>query len=451
MRHVILAVVAAAYAVLVSAHPADASISGAAISTYTPSYSGPCPKTIKFEGSIAGTPGTTFIYNFNRFIDSVQHLAGGATVTMPASGVLVVSDSISISATTGGKTFDQIWVHNISGGQSDVYSNEANFSVTCGAKPTPKPKAKLPYPTDLENTVDQHTCAAHNLFAGLFCNSALHAGYLVLIWDYKKPARADGYHIYETGAAIYEHVATQNNSQLTIEFLKPEKGAKGGWGGLCYLVRAFKGKTESRPSNTFCVPEKYKYTGPPAVSQVVELQPTVSICRWHQYIFEGFLSTYAGGAPALSCSPIEIGFVHIDNGSSAWLYHENVDYQSAMTFDQSAIKGLRVFKATLELTLPKHGGSFNCYGSLGMVTAPFDPNGSNWISGDFSTFPTHAHFGDGSSPSIDVTGIVKAWATGKASNYGFVTRSSDENFGAEENNSCFLQFENNAVLRIEHF
>jgi len=122
-----------------------------------------------------------------------------------------------------------------------------------------------------------------------------------------------------------------------------------------------------------------------------------------------------------------------------------------LTFDQSAIKGLHVFKAMLELTLPKHGGAFNCYSSLGMVTAPFNANGSDWIQGDFSTFPTRAHFIRSSPPSIDATAIVKAWAAGKTPNYGFVTRSADENFGAEDNAWRFLNFENNAVLRIEHF
>ena len=122
-----------------------------------------------------------------------------------------------------------------------------------------------------------------------------------------------------------------------------------------------------------------------------------------------------------------------------------------MTFDQSSIQGLRVFKATLQLTLPRHG-DLNCYGSTGMVTSPFDPNGSDWISGDFTRFPTQPHFRSGSNPFIDVTGIVKAWSTGKTANYGFVMKSNDENFGANEAwNVCSTQFEDNAVLRIEHY
>jgi hypothetical protein len=448
MRYAISAI-AVVLAVFACVHPVYASITAAHLGPKTTNYTGKCPKTLNFTGAITGTPGTTLIYSFNRFIGGKQYLSGNTSGTIPSGGSLDVSDSMTIPTTTPtlGRNFDQIWVHNISGGQTDVYSNEAHFDVDCGVPPTPKP-SPLPFPTHLKNTVNQKVCEQHATLAGLFCNSALHAGDLVLVWNYKDKGKITGYHIYETGVAIYERVDTQNNRQFTISFLKPEKG---GFGGLCYQVRAYKGKVESRPSNTFCVAEKYKYTGPPAVSQVTELQPTVSVCRWHQYIFEGFLSTYAGGAPPLQCGPIEIAFAHIDDGSGPWLYHENVDYQSALAFDQSAIQGLRVFKATLELTLPRGGGKFSCYGGLGFVPSPFDPNGGNWIQGDFSTFPTEAHFGKGSNQSIDVTGIVKAWASGKTPNYGFVTRSSDENFGAEDNGWCFLNFENNAVLRIEHY
>jgi hypothetical protein len=135
-------IVAAAAVVAVSiAHPAKASITGATISTTQPSYSGTCPVTIAFTGSVTGTPGTAFTYSFNRFVNGVQQVVAGGTVTL-SSGSYAVNDSIPISATTSAKTFDQIWVHNISGGQTDVYSNQANFSVTCGG-PTPNPRYVL--------------------------------------------------------------------------------------------------------------------------------------------------------------------------------------------------------------------------------------------------------------------------------------------------------------------
>src|ERR1700680_4601866 len=150
MRHAIWVSVCAAITVLVCANPANAQITGAVISTDHHSYVGPCPVTIAFDGSVIGKPGTVFSYNFNQFIDSVQHIAGGATMRVPAGRIVKVSDSISISKSTSGVTFDQIWVHNISGSQPDFYSNKANFSVVCGAPPKPRP---IRAPTKLTNTV----------------------------------------------------------------------------------------------------------------------------------------------------------------------------------------------------------------------------------------------------------------------------------------------------------
>src|SRR5215470_9710562 len=169
MRYAISAI-AVALTVFACAHPAYASITAASLNTKTPMLTGPCPKTVSFTGSIIGTPGTTFMYSFNRFINGTQQVVNVGSGTIPASSSLPVSDSMTISMPASGRTFDQIWVHNITGGQSDVYSNEVGFTVTCGAppKPTPKPTPKpyhLPYPTHLKNTVDAKVCGQHGGFA----------------------------------------------------------------------------------------------------------------------------------------------------------------------------------------------------------------------------------------------------------------------------------------------
>src|SRR6202049_3782358 len=102
--------------------PAAASITSASVSG--PSFSGPCPTTMVFKGTVTGTPGTTFKLSFNRLIKGVQQLADESSASIPACVSLAVSDSFVIVKNASGSTFDQIWVHGISGGQSDVYSNK---------------------------------------------------------------------------------------------------------------------------------------------------------------------------------------------------------------------------------------------------------------------------------------------------------------------------------------
>ena len=115
---------------MVTARPALANITGASISGAA-SFTGVCPHSMTFSGTITGTPGTTFTYAFNRFINGAQQITDQGAHLMPASGQFPVSDSITISSATSGATFDQIWVHGIAGGQMDVYSNKQPFAVTC--------------------------------------------------------------------------------------------------------------------------------------------------------------------------------------------------------------------------------------------------------------------------------------------------------------------------------
>ena len=462
MRHAIWAI-AGALAVMICANPANAAITGATISTSQPSYSGSCPTTIPFKGTITGTAGTVFTYTFNRFIDSVQHLSSSVTMTMPSGGSYSVSDSYSIPSSTSARTFDQIWVHNISGGQSDVYSNEADFSVTCGVPPPPP--SRIPAPTKLSNTVKPATCGQHGGLAGLFCPGALSTGYLVLVWDYKTKSEAniDGYHVYEVSKDHNDRVYTQDNAQATLAFLKPTKG---GFSRRCYEVTAFKGTTESKRSDEFCVPKDYEYSGPPGVVHTLTLHPTGMTCKQLILRVPGSVSTYPGCT--FYGGYILMGFNHIKNcctdlyGTAPYI--TNV-WRTALAYDPSSIRGLNVFKATLLLKHPKakntgqwidetraHEG-YECYGGLGMVTAPWPNNHTNYFADDFSKYPTHPHFNVDSaegSPSIDVTEIVRAWASGKASNYGFVFREPTPNQSAHPS-YCYQFFDARPVLSIEAY
>jgi hypothetical protein len=123
--------IAAAMVVLGVTHPANAQISGATLSTSQPSYAGNCPTTVSFSGSITGKPGTTFRFTFAWLAG--KDFSGDFAGTMPPSGSLPVQFSISV---TGSITDSmQVWVRNISGGQPNVYSNSAEYSVACKFNP----------------------------------------------------------------------------------------------------------------------------------------------------------------------------------------------------------------------------------------------------------------------------------------------------------------------------
>jgi hypothetical protein len=303
--------------------------------------------------------------------------------------------------------------------------------------PVPTPRrtpAPLDVPTDLALTQNASTCSKHGGLAGLFCPSALKAGYLVLVWDYpvKSQSAVDGYHVYEVQRGKPSRVDTQQNNQATISFLKPDSDL---FGGRCYEVVAFKGSTESKPSKTFCVPQMYEahtFGGP----------------YWacHQkYANMGSNYHWIGCAN----SKLLAGYAHKQGGSGANYWNVNAVWRSGVYFSslQGDLKGLHILRADLAFTMPK-GQDQACYGGVGAALEDIGWQvkiGSNGkahsvdalTTADFSSYTTPAHFGS-TLVTIDVTEIVKAWAAGKTHDYGFVLRGTDESLNATNNKQCVL-------------
>jgi hypothetical protein len=78
------------------ASPAAATITGVKIAATQPAWTGTCPITISFAGSITGTPGTQFSYDFLSTVDNVVKAFGQGTVTMPASGSISIYHDYAI-------------------------------------------------------------------------------------------------------------------------------------------------------------------------------------------------------------------------------------------------------------------------------------------------------------------------------------------------------------------
>jgi hypothetical protein len=321
----------AAAVFVIIARPAAAAITTTTLTATTPSYSGKCPVTEAFSGTIVGTPGTAFQYSFNRFINGAQQVQAIGAATIPTGGSLPVSDSFSIPANSTGANFDQIWVHNIAGGQPDVYSPKATFNVACV---NPNPYA------------------------------ILHPG-----------------------------VTTLAKPLITLHTKW--------WGWRKY---------------------EYKWVG---------------------------ISTYQPEAGTGPCTDLCVGWNHIKNGDSFWLFHWNYYLRSALLFDQSSIAGAKPTKATLTLT--ETTGKIACFGGVGRATL-------NWQGGtnDFSApYPSDGDFSlpvssqrTGMTETFDVTPIVQAWASGAFPNNGFVLKSSTEDNGSNGNDGCFVDFGTDGVLTI---
>ncbi|HME82574.1 MAG TPA: DNRLRE domain-containing protein [Candidatus Eremiobacteraceae bacterium] len=329
-RNVAFAAAVFAFALgVVAARPAAATVTAATITATTPSFSGKCPTAEAFKGTIAGTPGTTLQYSFNRYINGAQQVQNVGAATIPWGGSIAVSDSFSITTSSTGANFDQLWVHNIAGGQADVYSNKATFAVACGA--------------------------------------------------------ANPYGVLHQANSLVRPLITLHTKW---------------WGWRKY---------------------EYKWVG---------------------------MSTYQPEVGTGPCADLCTGWVHIKNGDSFYLYHWNFYLRSALLFDQAAISGAHVGKATL--TIKPTTGEMACFGGIGRATV-------SWIGGsnDFTApYPVDADFSapvvqqTASTFTFDVTPIVQGWASGATTNNGFVLRGRSEDNGSNGNDSCTVDFATDGVLTI---
>lgn len=424
-------------------------ILGATLSSSSTSYAGPCPATMSFNGTVLGTTGTKFTLSFNRFISGVQTIVDKGSFTMPPAGSLAVSDSISVGASASVLTFDQIWVHNITPAQPDVYGNKVDFTVSCGGAPataTPGPSGLVDYigtPGNLRKTLDPTECGKYSsVFGSLFCPGAIKdSTKVVLVWDWPTEIfcpegkscykRVDGYHVFRSsGSSGLVKVATiddQDQKARAFTFAS----------GDCFVVRAYYRELESANSNEFCLPP----AGGRAV--VTTTSPLVRAQSYSRSIYREANDWYCTGAPFASVDksgtgsgvamvppavdlPVQVGNWHRwDSGTEpfpCWEYSFGVS-RAALLFNLDAFKGKYVDKATL--TYKAAGDPPTCASQL--LTAREDWTGKDQGSytppGDlFEYLPTTM---TGDHFSMDVTKALRDWKT-YGNNYGFVMRSEDE-------------------------
>lgn len=374
-----------------------------------------------------------------------------------------VSESLSIGSTSTGVNFDQIWVHNIAGGQSDVYSNRANFSVTCSA-PGSLPRGESTYavlgndkhldlytqpnlqpPTDISTSGDPSACAAHiaNPFvAGLLCQPIAAANKLFILWRCAScPSDVDGFKIYLTDVSGVTGTLLDKTSAgpgATVSLLSAPAG---GFAGKCYAVTSYKGSKESAMGYRSCI-------------SVAPTVGTTSVTLQSVHVRSSTRSdSNVGGAYRPTSAPdLVAGYSHDTNKhflGDTWF---NDITRGAFAFDLSPMVGRPLQKATLHLhvNVSQIGAnntsdySKSCAAEVGAGKDTWW-NNTAWIEADWSDNTSSS----GPNVDVNVTTDVRSWMNG-AANYGFVIKGSDENLKAFTEDKCISRYAS-PTLTLEYF
>ena len=442
MKKLVLALILVC-AVLMHPRAANAAITASLMMNIPNPYTGPCPVTVTFSGDINGPAGTSVTYYFSHFVNGSSTATSPTNGKIPTSGSLPISETLTIDSAHSGFQSNEVDVTSPQITQSKIF-----FTITCGAAPTPTPTptaAPAGGPTGLTNTTSQTVCGQHGGLAGLFCPDALHNGYLVLVWNYANQSGIDGYHVYQTDHGQHTQVDNQVNNQVTVSFLKPTSA---GFLGNCYVVNPYKNGADLAPSNTFCMPSKYSL-GPVKLGQ--NLSPnmtTLSLFRWDYRVNDYTCFGCLGGEYGKACLTPCVGWETYKSGDGPSLNHEITVWRSYLAFNWTIpLHNLNVYKATVNLTIAPNSDQ-GCYGGIAPALAQWEGN-KDWVQGDFTYNEPHTI--NGPTFSIDVTSIVRDWASGKVRNFGFVMSGSNETGSEPDNAACILNFNNGATLTIEHY
>ena len=427
-------------------HPANAAVTASFAIVGPNPVTSNCPVTVAFTGSITYATGTQFAYSFNRFVNGVQQIVPGGTVTS-GSGTIFVNDSIAISSPASGNTFDQIWVHNISGGQTDVYSNKAAFSVTCGSVPPPGTRNVVSeWPANIVAVADLASCTkrAPSMACGFILADSTASKSLVLGWDVATtilighqpgvtPGPADGFKVYRVDGGRDDLITKQPYENTRVaEIPKPSDGS---YLGKCYAVTAYNSLAESSASAPFCIGVSL-----PVFHTVLRPVNTAVRLRFHQRVV-GDLTTY----PPTTCSDLCVGWYHDSANGTDVGGQYGAAWRGYLLFGRSTIRGLHVTRATLKLL---NTGDSGCVDKVSRALGDWWDN-TSWIDGDFGHESAGLSAESSSGAVFDVTLTVWLWANGQEPNNGFVITGRNEDTGANDTTHCISHFNPSAVLDIE--
>ncbi len=329
-------------------------------------------------------------------------------------------------------------MHNISGGLSDVYSNTVNFTVNCGGGGISGMSVQVmqppvggwpPAPTGLTNTTDVDVCAAH--VNKLFCQAAISAGQMALIWQWSGNATypsLDGYKVFTTNNGLPKLVTTSSAGDGPKgTFLSPPAD---GFAGKCYIVMGYVGTTLSLASNQFCVAGG-------ATAKTATLK--VELARGWDTGWSGRTGVFAyTHEKDMACTDLCVGYFHWKEVSDTGDNWSSASLRSGVRFDVAALSPNSIIKAVLHLHRAGvwNDDAANC---VTQVASGINQwwSSSGQIAGAFATDYIVVG-GPGPDVDVDVTAIAKQWVGGN--NYGLVLRGANESSKTFDDNHCKNEF-----------
>jgi len=459
------------------------------ITASPPAYSGACPAIIKYSGEIDGDAGDTLSYQIARIVGGVPSLTPWVSATIPATGKLLVPDSITVTAAqagvetetlrvTPGHTEATVKVTVTCLGPNAGPSNNPNPNASPSIKPSsnpavlllkpgissvtapspaPSPKnssltqgmyapalQKLPAPTNLTSRNSKDACTAHGGSAESFaCYLALPAGKLVLDWDYPFANKIDGFNVYRADSApsgpttihilgAAKPVMTQGDPSLHFEVLEPVRA------GACFAVTAYHGSDESDRSVRYCLVQG-------GVAKIVSLNPDrvgTMVEDWYYYVPTEVWKQSNEKPFVRDLLSITVGYTHVastwsDNAHTQVSTWTNSLYRGYVHFNTGALNAATIAQAKLRLHA-KAGGE-TCLANWGAADHLWNPGDRLTISGSWLGGSTVM----GPDLSLDVTPIVQSWASSPGTNTGFALHPAQAEVIYQMiilSSTCFTEF-----------
>lgn len=262
--------------------PASAAITSVTLGSSNANQHGACPRSVQFLGTVSGSSGTSFSYQFVQQVNGVQTTTAPLAAKISTSGSFTASHSLTVSAsaTNPADNFVQMRASPIlplSSG-STISSKKVSFDIVCSgasASPSPPPSSSIPAPTDVRPVQSKADCVAALSITAFICDSLVKAGKLQLIWK-EQAKRLDGYDVDSGGdhAHFVTRVTTQPPNLAPVRYAYIPRPSTG-YDGNCYTVRAYRGTLTSAPSKPYCVT-------PGATATVTTYQATtfLSLVHW---------------------------------------------------------------------------------------------------------------------------------------------------------------------------
>ena len=297
---------------------------------------------------------------------------------------------------------------------------------------------KVAAPTNLRTTTNPQDCPPGPLgLQAVVCAQGIRNGNVILLWDWTPgngTSDIDGYNVYNANSHSRVKQMQSPDLRLYITYNNP----------VCYMIRAYKGSSESAPSNSLCI------SGAAIGPQTITLAPTANSYESTRYGYTSYLGT-SSGTNSTEASQIHVGFSYLTQKHTTGDWFFNTYWRAAFSFDLRPLAGKPIYKATLhlhvqntEMGVPAQAYSaVSCSTQIGTGTPAVNPFVATMDFGEF--FDDLGH--DGPDISVDVTQQVIRWTQG-APNLGFVLRGADENLEAFTEERCDSHY--SASLEVQH-